>query len=81
MWQGQTERDTAYLPILDALERRYTGLGAEQRCVAALTRKGAARRTTDDAACRNLRAGLKVLVPGAGLGRLAWEVVRAGMWG
>ncbi|ORY89407.1 N2227-like protein-domain-containing protein [Leucosporidium creatinivorum] len=51
---GKEERDTAYRPILDALEEQYKDLDLDQR------------------------AEIKILVPGAGLARLAWEVVRMG---
>ncbi|GAA6015119.1 hypothetical protein JCM8202_004886 [Rhodotorula sphaerocarpa] len=51
---GKQERDTAYSPILQALEDNYRHLLPAEK------------------------ADVRVLVPGAGLGRLAWEVVRKG---
>ncbi|SCZ88523.1 BZ3500_MvSof-1268-A1-R1_Chr2-1g04466 [Microbotryum saponariae] len=52
--EGAHERETAYTPILNALQELYGHYETEDK------------------------AKLNVLVPGAGLGRLAWEIVNAG---
>ncbi|KAK4056676.1 hypothetical protein OIO90_002228 [Microbotryomycetes sp. JL221] len=51
---GKEERDSVYVPILEALDESF--------------------RNFDRAA----RANMRVLVPGAGLARLPWEIIRLG---
>ena len=52
--QGQPERDAAYKPLLDALNKFFKDVPKEER------------------------ASVRVLVPGAGLGRLAFDIVQQG---
>ncbi|KAK4054482.1 hypothetical protein OIV83_000976 [Microbotryomycetes sp. JL201] len=49
--EGKAERDSAYSPILHALDETFRDFG------------------------REARSNIRVLVPGAGLARLAWEIV------
>ncbi|KDN36483.1 N2227-domain-containing protein [Tilletiaria anomala UBC 951] len=66
---GRAERDAAYQPILDALERYLPQLYA---------RLPQAGRPLEDTQQRQVHADLRVLVPGAGLGRLAFEIAKRG---
>lgn len=66
--QGEKERSTSYAPILDTIEKKFGSLTKEERCVFSeleflLTRQ---------------RLQTKILVPGAGLARLAFDIARMG---
>ena len=63
--EGENERQLSYAPILNALNALYGNLSADEKFFP---------RTY----WLISRAGIHVLVPGAGLGRILYEILRAG---
>lgn len=73
MFQGRAEREVCYVPIRDALLDHFAHVSIEERSV-----------DSSVGTCFLFihpflsRRKLRVLVPGAGLGRLAWDVANLG---
>jgi carnosine N-methyltransferase len=63
--EGAKERELSYDPILNALNALYGSLSADEKFF-------------PPTYLANCRAGIRVLVPGAGLGRILYEILRAG---
>jgi carnosine N-methyltransferase len=61
-------REESYRPILNALEHLFGHFSAEERYHTPCLGLGLLTR----------RADIRVLVPGAGLGRIIYEIVKAG---
>lgn len=64
--EGAEERRLCYEPVLNALNTLYGNLPMDQRYQFIFSN------------WPNFRADVRVLIPGAGLGRIVYEVLRAG---
>ena len=80
--EGESERAQCYGPLLSELQARFPLAPADR-----WGPRGAFARCTVLTMCvfgwggvHLCRKGVKVLVPGAGLGRLVFDVVRLGVW-
>ena len=71
--QGKQERELCYKPMKDALIEYFAAVAPEARSSSQFCREVIA---SDD---HPIRRTLRVLVPGAGLGRLAYDVAKLGM--
>ena len=72
--QGKVERDVCYEPMKEALIQHFSDIPPEERYE--LKAKVSGIATSD--ALNLCRRNFRVLVPGAGLGRLAWDVANLG---
>ena len=70
--QGRGERGATYKPMLSSLRAHFKDMSPDETCADLLHSVLAIELTP------TCSSNVRVLVPGAGLGRLAWEVVQHG---
>ena len=73
--EGTREREATYRPVLEALEREFPAIDTNTSVVA--DEKASVEDSTSESISID-RGHVRVLVPGAGLGRLVFEICRAG---